>query len=138
MAQQTCDVCVESQAKYKCVCSLRYCSVNCYKTHNSIVRGRCCKPKEHRVTRDESRQLIPSDSLKRDFPREDTVPPRLLEYLQGSRELRTTLQNPHLRDLLTKLASQSDPARMLDQLMQEPLFIEFADVCMNVIEPPEE
>ncbi|OQR78975.1 zinc finger HIT domain-containing protein 3-like [Tropilaelaps mercedesae] len=66
------------------------------------------------------------------------VPPRLLEYLQSSRELRSLLQNPHLRDLLSKLASQSDPARTLDQLMQEPLFIEFADACMDVIEPPEQ
>jgi hypothetical protein len=47
------------------------------------------------------------------------------------------LQNPHLRELLVSVDSSPNPERAMQLAMQEPLFVEFADECLRVIEPIE-
>lgn len=48
------------------------------------------------------------------------------------------LRNPHLRQLLLALEQARDKSSLLRRLMQEPLFLEFADCCLSIVEPPEE
>nr|XP_014126008.1 zinc finger HIT domain-containing protein 3 [Zonotrichia albicollis] len=55
-----------------------------------------------------------------------------------SAELRELLRNPHLRQLLLALEQARDKSSLLRRLMQEPLFLEFADCCLGIVEPPEE
>lgn len=47
-------------------------------------------------------------------------------------------KNPHLQELLVSIDSSSNPEYAMQLAMQEPLFIEFADECLRVIEPTED
>ncbi|NWZ85268.1 ZNHI3 protein, partial [Poecile atricapillus] len=69
---------------------------------------------------------------------QDRVPPHKLQLLGESAELRDLLRNPHLRQLLLTLNQARDKSSLLRKLMQEPLFVEFADCCLGIVEPPEE
>ena len=52
----------------------------------------------------------------------------------GSRRLRRLLANPHLRDLVRQADSTPTPEQDLRRLMVEPLFAEFTDECLRVVE----
>ncbi|RMC10621.1 hypothetical protein DUI87_12332 [Hirundo rustica rustica] len=54
-----------------------------------------------------------------------------------SEELRDLLLNPHLRQLLLTLEQARDKSSLMRKFMQEPLFVEFADCCLSIVEPPE-
>lgn len=55
----------------------------------------------------------------------------------GSEALKGLLRNPHLRRLVMSVDSAEDKAKAMKDAMQEPLFVEFADQCLKVIEPTE-
>ncbi|VDL48896.1 unnamed protein product [Hymenolepis diminuta] len=65
----------------------------------------------------------------------DYIPTGILERLRTSERLRGLLANRHLRDYLTELDSSRQPSRAIERAMQEPLFIEFADECLRLINP---
>lgn len=52
-----------------------------------------------------------------------------------SEELKDILKNPHLRDLLEKIDKSEKPDAIMQKAMLEPLFVEFADACLKVVEP---
>ncbi|XP_013374793.1 PREDICTED: zinc finger HIT domain-containing protein 3 isoform X1 [Chinchilla lanigera] len=52
-----------------------------------------------------------------------------------SAPLRNLLLNPHLRQLMVNLDQGDDKAKLMRAYMQEPLFVEFADCCLRVVEP---
>ena len=52
-----------------------------------------------------------------------------------SDEMKVLLENPHLQTLIRHLDSSCDPEDDVNKAMQEPIFLEFADVCLRVIEP---
>lgn len=54
-----------------------------------------------------------------------------------SKDLRTLLQNPHLRTLMLAVDSAEDKSKVMMKAMQEPLFVELANQCLQVIEPKE-
>ncbi|NXY37575.1 ZNHI3 protein, partial [Pomatorhinus ruficollis] len=68
---------------------------------------------------------------------QDRVPLQKLKLLGESEELRDLLLNPHLRQLLLAIDRAQDKSSLMRQLMQEPLFLEFADCCLAIVEPPE-
>ncbi|NWT54615.1 ZNHI3 protein, partial [Erythrocercus mccallii] len=68
---------------------------------------------------------------------QDRVPLQKLKLLGESQELKDLLLNPHLRQLLLTLDQAQDKSSLLRRLMQEPLFVEFADCCLSIVEPPE-
>lgn len=47
------------------------------------------------------------------------------------------LLNPHLRQLLVTVDQTEDKSAFMKKYMQEPLFLEFADHCLRIVEPPE-
>lgn len=51
-----------------------------------------------------------------------------------STELRDLLCNPHLRQLLRSVDDAESKASAMKAAMQEPLFVEFADQCLKVVE----
>ena len=55
-----------------------------------------------------------------------------------SKALKDQLGNKHLRELLVAIDSSPNPGEKLDEAMQIPIFTEFMDVCMKVIEGKEE
>ncbi|NWS16109.1 ZNHI3 protein, partial [Pachyramphus minor] len=68
---------------------------------------------------------------------QDRVPLQKLKLLGESEELRDLLLNPHLRQLLLTIDQAGDKSSLMRRFMQEPLFVEFADCCLRVVEPPE-
>lgn len=62
----------------------------------------------------------------------------LFSFFKGeSEELRGLLLNPHLRQLLLTVDQAEDKSSLMKKYMQEPLFVEFADCCLRIVEPPE-
>ncbi|XP_005154389.2 zinc finger HIT domain-containing protein 3 [Melopsittacus undulatus] len=136
-----CAVCGAAGAgKYRCPrCTAAYCSVPCCRTH----RERCTP--EPKREQEASAALPPppadgpwsvDDILSEDDER-DRVPLQKLKLLGESEELRTLLLNPHLRQLLLTLDQAEDKSSLMKKYMQEPLFVEFADCCLGIVEPPE-
>lgn len=55
-----------------------------------------------------------------------------------SEDLKSLLKNPHLQQLMMAVDSAEDKAKAMKNAMQEPLFVEFADQCLKIIEPKNE
>lgn len=64
----------------------------------------------------------------------DTVPAQKLEELKNSEGLKELLHNKYLRDFLQELNDARNPWKAMKAAMSEPLFLEFADECLKVIE----
>lgn len=56
-------------------------------------------------------------------------------FPEQNQELKNILCNRHLRDMLSAIDSSSNPAAAMQHAMLEPIFVEFADECLKVIEP---
>ncbi|KAJ1531840.1 hypothetical protein ONE63_000491 [Megalurothrips usitatus] len=129
-----CSVCKEGLPKYKCPsCRSPYCSIPCWKTHKS---DRCSKESTASVsihTEDVNSNPKKATYL---FPTADTVPPEKLQLLGDNEQLKNILSNPHVRTILTSLDNSSNPSKVLQEAMQEPIFVEFVDECMKTINPP--
>lgn len=138
-----CVVCLE-KPKYRCPsCRVPYCSVTCFRTHKEK-----CNPNAYPAER-KTRSAVPAiksvgteddgedaiaDFLNSD-EEEDRVSLQNLKNLEESAALKDLLRNPHLRQLLVSLDQGDDKAKLMRACMQEPLFVEFADCCLRVVEP---
>jgi len=69
---------------------------------------------------------------------EDRVGGHILEKLGHSQELLSMLHNQHLREMMKEIDSSEDPGKRLGQAMQIPLFTEFVDECLSIVEPQDE
>ncbi|NXD96824.1 ZNHI3 protein, partial [Chaetorhynchus papuensis] len=135
----------QSAARYRCPrCGTAYCSVPCCRTH----RERCTPhPPREREREREAAGHGPSpgpahspgslEDILGEEDEQDRVPPQKLQLLGESEELRGLLLNPHLRQLLLAIDRAQDKSSLLRRFMQEPLFVEFADCCLRIVEPPE-
>ncbi|XP_008829391.1 zinc finger HIT domain-containing protein 3 [Nannospalax galili] len=138
-----CVICLE-KPKYRCpACRVPYCSVTCFQKHKEQ-----CNPETHPV--EKKRTVAPvnttrpegnkdDDSSIADFlnsdEEEDRVSLQNLKNLGESATLRSLLLNPHLRQLMVNLDQGDNKAKLMKAYMQEPLFVEFADCCLRIVEP---
>jgi hypothetical protein len=58
-----------------------------------------------------------------------------LKMLGQSEEILNLLQNPHLQTMMLNLDKSEGPASSTEKAMHEPIFQEFVDACLNVVEP---
>lgn len=58
----------------------------------------------------------------------------LFFFTGQSKELRDLLCNPHLRQLMCSVDSADSKYDAMKAAMQEPLFVEFADQCLKIVE----
>ncbi|XP_029884817.1 zinc finger HIT domain-containing protein 3 isoform X1 [Aquila chrysaetos chrysaetos] len=153
-APRPCGVCgAAGAAKYRCPrCAAGYCSVLCCRAH----KERC--PPEPKREEERERpaavgQLFPGGPLNgggrqaggpwsvedilTEDDEQDRVPLQKLKLLGESEELRGLLLNPHLQQLLLTVDQAEDKSSLMKKYMQEPLFVEFADCCLRIVEPPE-
>ncbi|KAL7838118.1 hypothetical protein AOLI_G00265220 [Acnodon oligacanthus] len=145
-AMQLCGVCSEQIPKYRCpTCRIRYCSLGCFKKHKSEDSCEQVKECAAPVTttlpdalQSSADQPWTVDDLLDEGSESDRVPLEKLRQLGESEALLTVLQNPHLRELLMTVDSAEDKAKAMKKAMKEPLFVEFADQCLKIIEPTEE
>ncbi|XP_063825666.1 zinc finger HIT domain-containing protein 3 [Ostrinia nubilalis] len=122
-----CIQCNEASS-YKCpICRKPYCSVACCKLHRETP---CTAPEIPKVE-------PPKEPMTFDFPTEDTVPIEKLELLKQSSEVKACLDNPHVRTILELLDKSPHPDQLIQEYMQEPIFTEFVDACLKVVQPPE-
>ncbi|CAG4987135.1 unnamed protein product [Parnassius apollo] len=118
-----------SNSKYKCpTCLQPYCSVACYKLHK---QNPCCVPTPTEPPVISTKE----NNIEYEYPTEDTVPIEKLKLLEQSAELKKCLGNPHIREMLEILDKSSHPDALIREYMIEPIFTEFADACLNVVQP---
>ncbi|KAL3184184.1 hypothetical protein MRX96_032469 [Rhipicephalus microplus] len=130
--QLVCGVCSSGEPRYRCPrCLTRYCSCNCYRNHKQ-EEGRCREPEAS----------APAGNGEEEpgyrYPTPHTVPPEALRRLRESEAVMETLRNVHVRKLLRDLDRSKDPESMLDSLMREPIFLEFANACLDAVGVQEE
>ncbi|XP_068834567.1 zinc finger HIT domain-containing protein 3 isoform X2 [Capricornis sumatraensis] len=142
-----CVVCLE-KPKYRCPsCRVPYCSLPCFRRHKeqckpaagpvekkirSALTAITQKPVENEDDDDDSvADFLDSDE------EEDRVSLQNLKNLGESAALRSLLLNPHLRRLMVDLDQADDKAELMRACMREPLFVEFADCCLRIVEPPQ-
>ncbi|XP_004076652.2 zinc finger HIT domain-containing protein 3 isoform X1 [Oryzias latipes] len=136
---QICSVCKEQTHKYRCpVCRTRYCSLDCYKKHKDI-----CLPAERTTPLNYDCKDSVSTAPVEPWSVEDLlngdniidkVPLQKLQLLGQSKELCDLLCNPHLRRLLRSVDSAENKDAAMRAAMQEPLFTEFSDQCLKIVE----
>lgn len=134
-----CVICSE-KPKYRCpACRVPYCSVACFQKHkeqcNSEARPVEKSPTVVPVRTEENKG---DDSSIADFlnsdEEDDRVSVQSLKNLGKSETLRSLLLNPHLRQLMISLDQGDNKAKLMKACMQEPLFVEFADCCLRIVE----
>ncbi|XP_017268043.1 zinc finger HIT domain-containing protein 3 [Kryptolebias marmoratus] len=136
---QICNVCSEETPKYRCpTCKIRYCSLGCYKKHKDI-----CLPDEKPASLNPDSKDADSpvsaepwsvDDLLHEDDIIDKVPMQRLQMLGQSKDLRDLLCNPHLRRLLRSVDGAERKDEAMKAAMQEPLFVEFSDQCLKIVE----
>ncbi|KAM4044117.1 zinc finger HIT domain-containing protein 3 [Anomaloglossus baeobatrachus] len=133
--EASCCVCSLETAKYRCPqCRLRYCSLDCCRRH-----------KEGCVPKDASRSIVANvpdtfptrGNLPDENDESDEVPLQKLQLLGSSEELKGLLLNTHLRQLLLTLDQTENKDEAVKKYMQEPLFVEFADRCLSLVDAEE-
>ncbi|XP_031835058.2 zinc finger HIT domain-containing protein 3 [Nomia melanderi] len=128
--EKVCCVCEKTECSYKCpTCKEPYCSAVCCKIH----KVNNCQPKN------EQTEPINDEKIKcktYEFPTEDTVLIEKLEQLRYSEELKNILRNPHVRDIMSAILTDENPTKAIALAMTEPIFVEMADVCLKIVEPP--
>nr|XP_008271983.1 zinc finger HIT domain-containing protein 3-like [Oryctolagus cuniculus] len=138
-----CVICLE-KPKYRCPsCRVPYCSLTCFRTHKeqcnpetrpvekkrSAVSAKTTKPVENQDNDDSVADFLNSDE------EEDRVSLQNLRNLGEAATLRSLLLNPHLRQLIISLDQGDNKAKLMRDYMQEPLFVEFANCCLGIVEP---
>uniref|UniRef100_UPI0037E750AC zinc finger HIT domain-containing protein 3 n=1 Tax=Semicossyphus pulcher TaxID=241346 RepID=UPI0037E750AC len=133
---QICSVCSEQTPKYRCpACKIRYCSLGCYKRHKDT----CLPVDQHAPINPEAKAALSTepwsvDDLLHEDDVIDKVPLQRLQLLGQSKELRDLLCNPHLRQLLRSIDGGDSKSDAMKAAMQEPLFVEFSDRCLKIVE----
>ncbi|XP_041749386.1 zinc finger HIT domain-containing protein 3 isoform X2 [Coregonus clupeaformis] len=138
---QICNVCSGETPKYRCpACRIRYCSLSCYKTHKA---NDTCQPPKQSVPPpaqdlngaygNEDPWTV-EDVLDDDDDHTDKVPLQRLRLLGKSEELRALLRNPHLCQLMRSVDTAESKADAMKTAMQEPLFVELSDQCLQIVE----
>ncbi|XP_015239132.1 PREDICTED: zinc finger HIT domain-containing protein 3 isoform X1 [Cyprinodon variegatus] len=134
---QICSVCSEQTPKYRCPsCRIRYCSLGCYKKHKDTCLPAEKPASQSPASKDAAGSAEPwsVEDLLQEDDIIDKVPLQRLQSLSQSTELRDLLCNPHLRQLLRSVDDAESKDAAIKAAMQEPLFVEFADECLKVVE----
>lgn len=108
------------------------CSVACFQAHK--VNSKCQQNVENKSEIIEDRQ---PDRINV-FTTVDTVAPEKLQDLGESEKIKELLKNPHLRNFLQEINSAPNSWNAMKLAMMEPIFLEFADECMSIVEPTNE
>lgn len=150
----SCEVCQSTSHKYKCPsCNIKYCSLSCFKTHkDGSCERKASRIKEEkqeleRTTKAESNLKevseteegeITCSSTDEESEDADRVGGHLLEKLGHSKDLLGMLHNKHLREMMKEIDSSQDPGQLLSRAMQIPIFTEFVDECLHIVEPQDD
>ncbi|CAF0728499.1 unnamed protein product [Rotaria sordida] len=130
-----CQVCYENKnISYKCSkCRIKYCSVACFQKHKS---SETCFEKTF-----ESKSTVEAPITQTQLPIElgddeesDRLPTNILERIDQSNEVLELLKNRHLRTMIKALDRSINPADDLQKAMMEPIFVQFVDQLLMIVE----
>lgn len=131
-----CNVCELGKSKYKCPeCLISYCSLDCWKTHKS---SSTCKPVVYKQLQRRINLVHTAREDNSESTSEDAIALEKLQALAESKELKDVLKNHELREMLIAIDKSNHPAQAIQAAMVEPMFVEFADVCLKIVEPQAE
>uniref|UniRef100_A0A673ZVY1 Zinc finger, HIT-type containing 3 n=1 Tax=Salmo trutta TaxID=8032 RepID=A0A673ZVY1_SALTR len=132
---QICNVCSGETPKYRCpACRIRYLP-SCFLFPDTCQPLKQSVPPVQDPNGSYSNAEDPwtvEDLLDDDHT--DKVPLQRLRRLGKSEELRELLRNPHLRQLMSSLDAADSKADAIKTAMQEPLFVELSDQCLQIVE----
>ncbi|XP_047175421.1 zinc finger HIT domain-containing protein 3 isoform X1 [Vigna umbellata] len=132
MGPRQCQVCTEALSKYKCPsCYLPYCSLVCYKKHKELP---CVKPQPLEVITTAVPESLVEKTLVVD-ERSEVLQKFQLEAIASSREIRDSLNDKALQDLICRIDSSSNAKDELDKAMAEEAFRLFTDKILSTINP---
>uniref|UniRef100_A0A668VK47 Zinc finger HIT domain-containing protein n=1 Tax=Oreochromis aureus TaxID=47969 RepID=A0A668VK47_OREAU len=111
------------------------CSLGCYKKHKDT----CLPVDKPAPSNPETKAAVGTepwsvDDLLHEDDITDKVPLQRLQMLGQSKELKDLLCNPHLRQLLCSIDGAERKEDAMKSAMQEPLFVEFSDQCLKIVE----
>ncbi|KAG2712059.1 hypothetical protein I3843_04G100100 [Carya illinoinensis] len=159
MGPRLCEICNETQSKYKCpACLVPYCSVICFKKHKEIP---CAKPvpSEEKSTADPESHLErplnveepgnvlqklqleaiapdPESPVERPLNVEepaDVVQKLQLEAIASSSEIRDALKDENLQKIICNIDGSPDAENELDKAMGVEVFRIFTDKILSNI-----
>ncbi|XP_018570907.1 zinc finger HIT domain-containing protein 3-like [Anoplophora glabripennis] len=123
-----CEICGKT-SKYKCPrCYIYYCSALCCKKHKN---GKCKSNSYNNKTQEVKR----IDGKKKEIKGSSTIATEKLDLLDNDEAVKKLLTNKHLRDLLSVVDKAENAEEIMHKAMQEPIFVEFADACLRVVDP---
>ncbi|XP_022640997.1 zinc finger HIT domain-containing protein 3 isoform X4 [Vigna radiata var. radiata] len=130
MGPRQCQVCIEALSKYKCPsCYLPYCSLVCYKKHKELP---CVKPQPLEVITTAVSESLVEKTLVVD-ERSEVLQKFQLEAIASSREIRDSLNDKALQDLICRIDSSPNAKDELDKAMAEEAFRLFTDKILSTI-----
>eukprot|EP00188_Purpureofilum_apyrenoidigerum_P003043 Plantae.Rhodophyta-Purpureofilum_apyrenoidigerum.ctg3089.p1 GENE.Plantae.Rhodophyta-Purpureofilum_apyrenoidigerum.ctg3089~~Plantae.Rhodophyta-Purpureofilum_apyrenoidigerum.ctg3089.p1 ORF type:complete len:131 (+),score=30.06 Plantae.Rhodophyta-Purpureofilum_apyrenoidigerum.ctg3089:142-534(+) len=123
-----CQVCKDSEAKYKCPkCLIPFCSVSCGKKH-SVASCRAA----------ESGRNVPTATVEadRDEDEEDegVISDEQLEKLAHSSAVGVYLKDKRIRSALRSIDGCKNRRKELEKLMTDEEFVAFADAVLDAVE----
>ncbi|KAM0941249.1 putative Zinc finger HIT domain-containing protein [Dioscorea sansibarensis] len=138
MGLRQCEVCKEAQSKYKCPsCLAPYCSVGCFRKHKE---NPCQK----------SSPLLESVGAQ-SLSKAEMLPERLYQVEESSlvlgkgqlesiesKEIRDSLQNRELQNLIKSISSSKNPEDELDEAMKGQNFRDFTEKILSIVSPQEQ
>lgn len=65
------------------------------------------------------------------------MPVEKLQLLWQSKELKQCLKHPDLRDTMKAVLNDPNPTKAIASAMKIPSFVEMADICLKIVEPPD-
>jgi len=139
--EDQCQVCHLNGKKYKCpACNVPYCSLGCFKGHKADAT---CQERQDQGFVIDKQPSCPDPPAFTDprvllideIPEEHILSRETLGKLGESGKVKGLLANTHLRDFLKLLNSRDYPRGLMKNAMQEPLFVEFANACLEAIHP---
>ncbi|XP_071850215.1 zinc finger HIT domain-containing protein 3-like isoform X2 [Apostichopus japonicus] len=75
-----------------------------------------------------------TDTWQKYNDEDDRLSKDKLDLLADSDKIKMLLTNPHLRQMLTFIDSSEDKEQGMENAMKEPIFVEFADACLALVE----
>jgi len=134
-----CEICTQKESKYKCpICSLKYCSVICYKKHKETPCNKSSTIESPQTTEQVSvPSIVETTQNQPSSQHKPTSSPSLLaidfKKLEQSEEIVRTLKSQRLQQLITSIDSAPNREQALEDALTDPDFAQFIDSILNVV-----
>ena len=84
------------------------------------------------LTRKDSTPSQQQQHAEEDIDENDIVPLATLRLIRSNPDILASLSNRHLRQMLQEIDESDNPVEKLKSSMMIPIFLEFADACLEV------